>query len=52
MSPQIYKVHRFAAFQRRRDVREKGKAWRDGVREVLETAFDKMSAAPELNPGD
>lgn len=48
----IYKVHYFAPFQNCWNVREKRQRAIQGVREVVETASDKMSAAPELNPGD
>lgn len=46
------KVHYFAPFQNCWNVREKRQRAIQGVREVVETASDKMSAAPELNPGD
>lgn len=48
----IYKVHYFALFQNWWNERKKDREQYKGVREVVETAFDKMSAAPELNPGD
>lgn len=52
MSPGISKVYYFAPFQNMWNVRKKGREQYKGVREVVETASDKMSMAPELNPGD
>lgn len=48
----IYKVHYFPPFQNWLNVREERQRAIQGVREVVETASDKMSAAPELSPGD
>lgn len=52
ISPGIYIVHYFAPLSKLLEWEEERQRAIQGVREVVETASDKMSMAPELNPGD
>lgn len=52
VSGDFSKVHYFCSLSKLPGCEEERQRATQGVREVVETASDKMSAAPELNPGD